>query len=151
MVNYKLMIGLILTLALVVGCAFSNSDSQIVPAIPPPAMHSLELVPDQIFQETGYLADQQGFIGDQIGATVDSVVIDELTQIKTISISVPVDPNTVDKLEVVDRNNRPITHLGEPKIIRDYENNNVGVKLYVSPKRNFEFKLKLSSENNGNH
>ncbi|MBT8148624.1 MAG: hypothetical protein HKO71_03585 [Pseudomonadales bacterium] len=101
---------------------------------------------DIVIQETGLLADKPGFIGNKMGATVESVIIDSEQGLKTILILVPVDPSEVDSIEVVDRHNQPLTNVREPKLIRDYENNNVGVKLFVSPKKNLDFKIKLRNQ-----
>lgn len=93
------------------------------------------------YLETGYLENTQGFVGDVLGAEITR--ISESDQFQIIEIDVPIDPVDVDHVRVLSKSGEVIQLDRTSEIIRDYENNNVGIKLYLPKQKNWVFRLKL--------
>lgn len=101
--------------------------------------------------ETGYLEAKPGYTGDVIGAEVENITINEERNLQIIDINVPIylDEDDIDRVKVFSKSGKPIPQNKEAEIFNDYENNNVGIKLYL-PKKNVGFKLKLIDESDSN-
>ena len=93
--------------------------------------------------ETGILHAKPGFTGDVLGAQVLSVSTDETLQVQIIHIRVPIEPAKVDRLQVISAQGKPVSEDRTAQILRDYDNNAVGVTVYVAKQSNWAFKLKL--------
>ena len=96
--------------------------------------------------ETGFLEARPGYTGNVLGAEVEKVTIDEAQQSQIIEINLPIDPDEVDRVQVISVSGKPIPQDKTAQIIRDYENDNVGIKLYLPKKKDWVFKLKLVDE-----
>jgi len=93
--------------------------------------------------ETGVLQNIVGFEGNLLGAEIISVVADENSNLEKIEISVPVDPELVDKVIVKSASGVKVK-LEEPAdIYRDHENNKVGIILALPKKAKIGFKIML--------
>ena len=93
--------------------------------------------------DTGYLQATPGFKGDVIGAKVESVDTSPDGQFDTIAISVPLDPQQVDQVQVISGSGKIIKQPSAVEVVRDYENNKVEIRFLLSKQNNFGFKLKL--------
>lgn len=60
-----------------------------------------------------------------------------------IEINLPIDPDQVDQVRVVSPTGESLEQYREPEILRDYENNNVGVKIFLPRQKNLGFRLRL--------
>ncbi len=93
--------------------------------------------------ETGLLQARPDYTGDILGARVERITVDETSHIQIIEISVPIDPDRVDQINVISDSGELIRQDRTAQILHDYENNNVGIKIYVPEQKNWVFKLKL--------
>lgn len=93
--------------------------------------------------ETGYLDANPGFVGDVLGAEVITIFEDKEQSLQIIEINVPTNPDNVDHVRVISETGKTIPQDRTAEILRDYENNNVGIKLYLPKQKNWSFKLKL--------
>lgn len=96
--------------------------------------------------ETGYLQNKIGYVGDVLNAEVTNIEYLPEQQLQVIEIHVPVDPDQVDKIEVISPSGEIIKQDRTAKILSDYENKDVGLKLYFPKQKNWSFKLKLIDE-----
>ena len=96
--------------------------------------------------ESGFLEARPGYTGNVLGAEVEKVTIDEAQQSQIIEINLPIDPDEVDRIQVLSVSGKPIPQDKTAQIVRDYENDNVGIKLYLPMKKDWVFKLKLIDE-----
>lgn len=92
--------------------------------------------------ETGILLAAPGNMGNRLGAKVLTIE-DENSQGTFIHIDVPVNPKKIYKVEVYDKHGQKIPQISNPDIIKDHEDNRVGVKLHLDRKRGFEFRLRF--------
>ena len=99
---------------------------------------------------TGYLQATPGYEGNVIGATVTSVDIGNEDKLHTIEINLPISPDRVDRVMVISPTGMSVRQAKEAEILRDYEHNNVGIKLFLPRTNNFAFKLKLIDLPEGN-
>ena len=95
--------------------------------------------------ESGFLEARPGYTGNVLGAEVEKVTI-EAQQSQIIEINLPIDPDEVDRIQVLSVSGKPIPQDKTAQIVRDYENDNVGIKLYLPKKKDWVFKLKLIDE-----
>ena len=100
-------------------------------------------VPPRISLETDLLTARPGYTGKILGAEVLASVPDSLGEEQIIEINVPVDPDKVDSVEVISPTGETIKQRRTAEILRNYENDNVGITLFLSPEKNWSFKLKL--------
>jgi len=128
----------VLYLLLIQGCAVgtgsSITSSESQNNLPPSMATGLD---------TGYLQATPGFKGDVIGAEVESVKTSPDGQFDTIEVSVPVDPQQVDQVQVITGSGKIVKQPTAVEVIRDYENNKVEIRFLLSKQKNFGFKLKL--------
>lgn len=99
---------------------------------PPPEIRVLE---------SGQLEAIPGFRGGVIGAEViDAEIIDDQ---HIIEINLPIDPDRVDQVHVVSPSGEKLKQSREAEILRDYENDNVGLKIFLPRQKNLGFRLRL--------
>lgn len=97
-----------------------------------------------IVAETGYLELEQGFVGDKLGAEIERISVDETEQFQIIDIRIPLEnPESVNQVRVIGPSGKTIPQIKPAKISRNHEDNNVGVKLFLSRNKNWVFKVKL--------
>jgi hypothetical protein len=93
--------------------------------------------------ETDVLQAEPAYTGNVLGAKIKQVTIDEKNQIQIIDISVPINPDKVNHIQVLSPSGDVVKQDKTAQILRDYENNNVGIKIFVPRKQNWVFKLRL--------
>jgi len=91
--------------------------------------------------DSGLLEPTAGHKGDKLGAeVVNSEVSGEL---QSIQINVPVEPGSVDRVQVMSESGEPLPMSREATIVDNYENNNVGISIQLPKSENTGFRLKL--------
>lgn len=94
--------------------------------------------------DTGYLEPTPGHKGDRLGA---EVVTSEITgEERVVNIRVPVDPDRVDKVQLMSTSGQPLNMSREAQIVHNYETNNVGITVRIPNSDNMGFRLKLIDE-----
>jgi len=91
--------------------------------------------------DTGQLRATPGTRGDELGAEI--IRHEEYDEYQSIELSVPIEPDQVDRVEVMTPSGEMIPQSREAQIVHDYETNNVGIKIHVPKTENLEFRLKL--------
>jgi len=128
---YLVLVGLFLQ-----GCASSGLQSQTKHRPPPGA----ELNEGGSL-DSGLLEPTVGHKGDKLGAeVVSSEVFGEL---QSIEINVPIDPDSVDQVQVLDESGEPLPMSREATIVHNYETNNVGISIQLPKSENTGFRLQL--------
>lgn len=126
---------LVLICLLLQGCA-----SQLQPKAtyrPPPGA-----TPEEVGNvNTGDLLPTVGHQGDRLGARVVGAEDDGDDQV--LQIELPVDPTTVDRVEVIAPGSGSEVLSREAQILQNYENDNVGITVRVPKSDNMGFRLKL--------
>jgi hypothetical protein len=90
---------------------------------------------------TGELRAEPGARGDRLGAEViDTKITGDL---QSIEIRIPIPPDQVDQVEVIDSSGKSIRQSRQAEIIHSYETNNVGIKIEVPNSKNLGFRLQL--------
>lgn len=92
--------------------------------------------------ETGLLTAVPGIVGSRLGAKV-LTIDDGQGEGTVVHVDVPIDPKKVDTVEVYDTYGNKVPQISKPDLIKDYEDNRVGVKLHLDKKQGFEFRLRL--------
>ena len=107
-----------------------------------------DITPYNSVIETDYLEARTGYIGKVLGAEIEKVTANENQDMQIIEINLPIDPDIeeIDSVKVFARSGKPIPQDETAKVFNDYENNNVGIKLYLPKQKNLVFKLKLIDE-----
>jgi len=67
-----------------------------------------------------------------------------------IEINIPIDPGQVDQIRVISSSGKKIKQEKAAEVMRDYENNNVGITIFLSKQKNLGFKLRLIDQPDGN-
>jgi len=119
------------------GCASSNgspSHDSLKAAPPPPGITTLD---------TGYLESTPGYTGSVLGTKIIGVSDLSAEELQIIEVSIPVDPDQVDEVQIISPSGSTLKQQRQAEILRDYENNNVGIKLYLPRQQKWGFKLKL--------
>ncbi len=111
----------------------ATADLGEVQATPPP---------EPALLETGLLEATPGYVGDVLGAEVESTSSSG-AQTDVIVISIPINPDQVDEVRVISPVGKVIKQSRPAEIERDYEHNNVGIRLYLPKQKKWEFKLRL--------
>ena len=128
---YLVVVGLLLQ-----GCASSDFQSQTQHRPPP----GPELNEDGSL-DSGLLEPNVGHKGDNPAAeVVSSEISGELQSIET---NVPIEPDSVDQVQVLDASGEPLPMSREDTIIQNYETNNVGISTQLPKSENTGFRLKL--------
>ena len=110
------------------------------------AAKSISQISNETEIETGLLKAKPGYVGDVLGAKIESISIDEAHDMQIIEINVPIEPEDVDRVKVISKSGKTIKQDKSAEILKDYENNNVGIKLYLPKKKNWQFKLHFVDE-----
>ncbi len=100
--------------------------------------------------ETAYLRAKEGYIGSQLGAEVKEVSVEEEAEIRFIEVQIPFDPDKVDRIQIVTESGRLLKRDRIAEVIKDYENDNIGIKFYLPKQKNWVFKIKLIDDNDVN-
>ena len=139
MMSYRNLLYLVLVGLFLQGCASSGLQSQTKHRPPPGA----ELNEGGSL-DSGLLEPNVGHKGDKLGAeVVNSEIIGEL---QTIEIKVPIEPDSVDQVQVLDASGEPLPMSREATIVHNYETNNVGISIQLPKSENTGFRLKLIDE-----
>lgn len=125
----------LLVLLLLSGCASQLEPSSTYRPPPGAALHEIDDV------DTGELKPTVGHEGDQVGAKVIGTRQEGDEQV--VDIEVPVDPDSVDRVEVYSTGSDSVVLTREAQIIQNYETNNVGISVRVPNSENLGFRLKL--------
>ena len=99
--------------------------------------------PPRMAMETDLLTATPGYTGKILGAEVLASESGPLGEEQIIEINVPIDPDQVDRVEVISATGETIKQRRTAEILRNYENDNVGITLFLSREKNWRFKLKL--------
>ena len=91
--------------------------------------------------ETGELKAEPGARGDKIGAEI--VNTESLGDLQSIEIKVPVKPEEVDEVQVIDSSGQQYRLTRDAEVIQDTETGDVGIKFEVPKSKNLNFKLRL--------
>jgi hypothetical protein len=93
--------------------------------------------------ETTYLKAKEGYTGNQLGAEVKEVSIDEGAETRLIEVHIPFDPEKVDRIQIVTESGKILKKDRVAEVLKDYENDNIGIKFYLPKQKNWVFKVKL--------
>jgi hypothetical protein len=136
MMSYRNLLYLVLVGLFLQGCASSGLQSQSKRRPLPGA----ELNEGGSL-DSGLLEPTVGHKGDKLGAeVVNSEISGEL---QLIEINVPIEPDSVDQVQVLDEWGKPLPMSREATIIHNYETNNVGISIQLPKSENTGFRLKL--------
>ena len=136
MMSYRNLLYLVLVGLFLQGCASSGLQSQTKHRPPPGA----ELNEGGSL-DSGLLEPTVGHKGDKLGAeVVNSEISGEL---QSIEINVPIEPDSVDQVQVLDASGEPLPMSREATIVHNYETNNVGISIQLPKSENTGFRLKL--------
>ena len=125
-------VGCLALAMLLAGCQAQRPRIQNENELPPPLAETVE---------TSLLRPVPGYTGDALGAEVVGVSEDEDLQI--IELSIPIDPEQVDRVTVTGTDGRPLEIRRPIEIMADPENNKVGITIPLSKKRNLGFRVQL--------
>ncbi len=94
---------------------------------------------------TGLLKSEEGFVGDELGAEITDLDLldDGPMRLKLTLPALAIDP---ERVEVIDGDGRPLRQVRKAKIEADYDNDRVGVVLYLNRNPNVEFRVRLHGE-----
>ncbi|MCP4769080.1 MAG: hypothetical protein GY875_22820 [Gammaproteobacteria bacterium] len=104
---------------------------------PPPGAAPME----EKSVDTGQLEATPGHRGDELGTEI--IRYEEYDEYQSIELNVPIEPDQVDRVEVMSPSGETIPQSREAQIVHDYETNNVGIKIHVPKTDNLGFRLKL--------
>jgi len=96
--------------------------------------------------ETTFLKAKEGYIGDQLGAEVKDVVVVPDSKMRLVEVYIPYDPARVDSIQIVTESGNTLKQDRIYQVIKDYENDNLGIKFYLPKQKNWAFKIKLIDE-----
>lgn len=91
--------------------------------------------------ETGYLEATPGYRGNVLGAEIIDAVIDDEQQ--AIEINLPIDPGQVDQVRVISPSGEKLKQTKEAEILRNYETDTVGLKIFLPRRESPGFRLRL--------
>jgi len=139
MMSYRNFLYLVLVGLFLQGCASSGLQSQTKPRTPSGAVLN-----EGGSLDSGLLEPDVGHKGDNPAAeVVSSEISGELQSIET---NVPSEPDSVDRVQVLDASGEPLPMSREDTIIQNYETNNVGISTQLPNSENTGFRLKLIDE-----
>ena len=124
------------------GCASSGLQSQTQHR-PPPGTE----VNEGGSLDTGLLEPTVGHKGDRLGAEIVSSEISG--ELQSIEINVPVDPGSVDQVQVMTESGEPLPMSRQATIVNNYETNSVGISIQMPTDKNLGFRLKLIDDPEG--
>jgi hypothetical protein len=91
--------------------------------------------------DTGLLEPNIGYRGDRLGAEVVNAEISG--ELQSIEINVPIEPDAVDRIQVMTQSGELLPLSRQATIVRNYETNNVGITIQLPKSENLRFRLKL--------
>jgi hypothetical protein len=91
--------------------------------------------------DTGLLEPNIGYRGDRLGAEVVNAEISG--DLQSIEINVPIEPDAVDRIQVMTQSGELLPMSRQATIVRNYETNNVGITIQLPKSENLRFRLKL--------
>lgn len=121
------------------GCTTAHQSS-------PGAEQQSAQPPEINILETGQLEATPGFQGTILGAEIIDAEVSADQQM--IEINLPIDPDQVDQVRVLSPSGEYLKQSRQAEILRDYENNNVGVKIFLPRQKNLGFRLRLIDNSN---
>ena len=95
------------------------------------------------YVDTGYLENTPGFKGELIGAEVEDVKSIADAEYQSIRVSIPVDPDSVDRVRVFTESGQLIPQAREAEIVKNYENERVDMLIFLTKRKNISFRLRL--------
>ena len=126
-----------LNIALVMGCTTGS-------ALQKQPYNTTETSPPVVTElNTGYLKATPGYRGDVLGAEIESISIISGGEQQSIKVNVPINPDLVDRVEVISTSGQTVKQNQKAEILRDYETNNVGIKLFLPKRKDLSFRLRL--------
>ncbi len=93
--------------------------------------------------ETGILQNLVGYKDDVLGALVIKITAGEDSVSEVIEISIPVNPELVDRVSVVSESGTALKFLEPMKISLDHAGSKVGIILTLSGNSRIRFKIKM--------
>jgi hypothetical protein len=136
MMSYRNLLYLVLVGLFLQGCASSGMQSET--KYPPPARAELN---EDGSLDSGLLEPTVGHKGDKLGAEVVSSEISG--ELQSVEINVPIEPGSVDQVQVLDASVNPLTMSREATIVHNYETDHVGISIQLPKSENTGFRLKL--------
>jgi hypothetical protein len=136
MMFYRNLLYLVLVGLFLQGCASSGLQTQTKNR-PPPGSELNE----GGSLDSGLLEPTVGHTGDKLGAEVVSSEISG--ELQSIEINVPVDPDLVDQVQVLDASGNPLPMSREATIVHNYETGHVGVSIQLPKSEDTGFRLQL--------
>jgi len=116
------------------GCAKAYQSKSKTP------QQAVPLPQPRIF-ETDYLEATPGYRGNVLGAEIIDAEIGDEQQI--IEINLPIDPDQVDQVRVMSPSGEKLKQTKEAEILRDYESDTVGLKIFLPRRESPGFRLRL--------
>lgn len=92
---------------------------------------------------SGTLESVPGFTGDRLGIEVEQVSEVEGTDLQAIDLKLPLEPEQVDRIEVTTPAGNPVEQKRPAEITTEADERGVGIRLYLSKQKNWEFRLRL--------
>jgi hypothetical protein len=136
MMSYRNLLYLVVVGLFLQGCASSGLQSQTKYRPPPGA----ELNEGGSL-DSGLLEPNVGPTDDKPGAEV--VRPEDSGELQSIEINVPIEPDSVDQVQVLDASGEPLPMSREATIVHNYETNNVGISIQLPKSEDTGFRLKL--------
>ena len=136
MMSYRNLLYLILIGLFLQGCASSGLQQQASDR-PPPGTRANE----GGSLDSGLLEPTVGHKGDKLGAEV--VNPETSGGLQSVDINLPVEPGSVDQVQVLDASGNPLPMSREATIMHNYETDNVGISTQLPNSENTGFRLKL--------
>lgn len=84
-----------------------------------------------------------GFTGDKLGIEVEQVTPVEGGKLQAIDLNLPMEPVMVDRVEVLTPEGKLIEQQREAEIVPETDERGVGLRIYLSKRKNWEFRLRL--------
>ena len=132
-VKYKYFLSLIIVLCFCsVSFAAAVNDS-----------HQQKDTASKTIAETTFLRAKEGYTGDQLGAEVKKVSVDQEAEVRLVEVHIPYDPDRVDNIQIITESGKPLNRDSIAEVLNDYENDNIGIKFYLPRQKNWVFKVKL--------
>ena len=94
-------------------------------------------------KETATLMAKKGEVEKLLGATVQEVILEDNGNFALVSVQVPFDPENLDKIEILGAQGKPLAGDKISQVLKDYENDNVGIKFRLKKRKNWEFKIRF--------
>ena len=136
MMSYRNLLYLVVVVLFLQGCASSGLQSQTKHRPPPGADLN-----EGGSLDSGLLEPTVGHRDDKLGAEV--VSSEDFGELQSIEIDVPIDPDSVDQVQILDESGEPLPMSREATIVHNYETNNVGISIQLPKSESTGFRLKL--------